>query len=421
MILIRRQSLNPSIPSLEERTNRRERILRRESTISFVDYRTAPCKTVSAIKVLNIRGNFYEVFSSTLTRYRDSLLGSDELEQYYDESSREYKIDRDPIIFYSILHFYQTKGRLYCPSGVPEDVFLNELKFFKLSQHYYGFDEEGEEDLSNVPKLNILWTFLETPSSSVGAKVWSYISIAFVLVAVAVFMIETLPEIEEELLDTESLFHKSFFILETTCIAFFTMELSLRAFSSPDRTIFIKNILNWIDFISILPYFIGLIFPGDFTHIFVVLRVLRVCRVLRLARHSSGIKIIFMALSTSASELIFLVFFWFLAIIFFGSLIHYSEGSTNKGFDSIPGSAWWVVVTMSSVGYGDTVPVTTIGKCVGSLCIMCCMLVLALPMTIIISKVTRTYHVYIQRSNRATMRAQYFEQKKKDEAMNRYA
>lgn len=61
MILIRRQSLNPSIPSLEERTNRRERILRRESTISFVDYRTAPCKTVSAIKVLNIRGNFYEV------------------------------------------------------------------------------------------------------------------------------------------------------------------------------------------------------------------------------------------------------------------------------------------------------------------------------------------------------------------------
>ena len=118
------------------------------------------------------------------------------------------------------------------------------------------------------------------------------------------------------------------------------------------------------------------------------------------------IKIIFLALSTSVSELFFLVFFWSIAIIFFGSLIHYCEGSYNRCFDSIPRSAWWVVVTMSSVGYGDCVPVTTIGKLVGSLCIMSCMLVLALPMTVIISKVTRTYHTYIQKENRIVLRRQ---------------
>jgi high-affinity nickel permease len=180
----------------------------------------------------------------------------------------------------------------------------------------------------------------------------------------------------------------------------------------------VKNILNWVDFISILPYYIGLIFPGGIAHIFVVLRVLRVVRVLRLARHSDGIKIIFLALSTSVSELFFLIFFWSIAIIFFGSLIHYTEGTKNDNFDSIPRSAWWVVVTMSSVGYGDCYPITWKGKVIGSLCIMSCMLVLALPMTVIISKVTRTYHAYIQRENRIELRRQMVSSKQTESSNN---
>ena len=229
------------------------------------------------------------------------------------------------------------------------------------------------------------------------------------------FMVETLPPVESELAKTKSLLAKIFFCLETTCIAFFTLEFILRAVSCPEFKAFVKNALNWIDFISILPYYIGLIFPGGIAHIFVILRVLRVVRVLRLARHSDGIKIIFLALSTSVSELFFLIFFWSIAIIFFGSLIHYSEGNINENFDSIPRSAWWVVVTMSSVGYGDCVPKTTIGKLIGSLCIMSCMLVLALPMTVIISKVTRTYHAYIQKENRIELRRQMREGKEHDQ------
>lgn len=231
--------------------------------------------------------------------------------------------------------------------------------------------------------------------------------------AVTIFMVETIPEIEEEVKDDSSLLHFVFFCIETTCIAFFTLEFILRAFACPQFIIFIKNILNWVDFISILPYYIGLIFPGGIAHIFVVLRVLRVVRVLRLARHSDGIKIIFLALSTSVSELFFLIFFWSIAIIFFGSLIHYTEGD-NDAFNSIPRSAWWVVVTMSSVGYGDCYPTTWKGKIIGSLCIMSCMLVLALPMTVIISKVTRTYHAYIQKENRIELRRQMVASRKTD-------
>ena len=220
-------------------------------------------------------------------------------------------------------------------------------------------------------------------------------------------MLETIPSIEEQVKKSDSMLNFQFFCIESSCIAFFTLELILRGLSCPKVKSFFKSVMNWVDFISILPYYIGLIFPRGIAHIFVVLRVLRVVRVLRLARHSDGIKIIFISLSTSMSELLFLIFFWSLAIILFGSLIHYTEGSVNSDFDSIPRSAWWVVVTMSSVGYGDCVPKTALGKVIGSLCIMSCMLVLALPMTVIISKVTRTYHTYIQKTNRREMRRQY--------------
>ena len=256
--------------------------------------------------------------------------------------------------------------------------------------------------------------FLEKSGSSVGARVWSYCSIGCVLTAVSIFMIETLPHVELLVEDETSLTSFVFFCVETTCIAFFTLEFLLRACACPQFRTFVRNPLNWVDFVSILPYYIGLVFPGGIAHIFVVLRVLRVVRVLRLARHSDGIKIIFLALSTSVSELFFLVFFWSIAIIFFGSLIHYAEGSINSDFDSIPRAAWWVVVTMSSVGYGDCVPETTLGKLIGSLCIMSCMLVLALPMTVIISKVTRTYHAYIQKENRIELRKQIRDTKRRN-------
>jgi potassium voltage-gated channel Shal-related subfamily D protein len=68
------------------------------------------------------------VFQSTLRKYRDTLLGSEELQEYYDPDSGEHIIDTDPQIFYTILHFYQTKGHLYCPPSITEERFLDEVR-----------------------------------------------------------------------------------------------------------------------------------------------------------------------------------------------------------------------------------------------------------------------------------------------------
>ena len=69
-----------------------------------------------------------QVFQSTLRKYKDTLLGSEELQEYYDPESGEHIIDTDPQIFYTILHFYQTKGHLYCPPSITEERFLEEVR-----------------------------------------------------------------------------------------------------------------------------------------------------------------------------------------------------------------------------------------------------------------------------------------------------
>lgn len=69
-----------------------------------------------------------QVFESTLQKYSDTLLGSEELNEYYDQDSGEHIIDTDPQIFYTILHFYQTKGHLYCPPSITEERFLEEVQ-----------------------------------------------------------------------------------------------------------------------------------------------------------------------------------------------------------------------------------------------------------------------------------------------------
>ena len=70
----------------------------------------------------------FQAFLSTLQKYRDTLLGSVELEDFFDEDSGEYVIDTDPQIFYTILHFYQTRGQLFCPPSVTEERFLEEVQ-----------------------------------------------------------------------------------------------------------------------------------------------------------------------------------------------------------------------------------------------------------------------------------------------------
>merc|ERR1712088_498206 len=139
-----------------------------------------------------------------------------------------------------------------------------------------------------------------------------------------------------------------------------------------------------------MPYYIGLTMSDDneVSGAFVTLRVFRVFRIFKFSRHSQGLRILGYTLQSCASELGFLVFSLAMAIIIFDCEKNV-EGST---FESIPASFWYTIVTMTTLGYGDMVPYTALGKIIGGVCSLSGVLVIALPVPVIVSNFSRIYH-----------------------------
>ena len=89
------------------------------------------------------------------------------------------------------------------------------------------------------------------------------------------------------------------------------------------------------------------------------------------------------ALRRSASVLIMMVVMLVILVVIFSSLIYFAELENNNTFHDIPGSFWWALITMTSVGYGDVYPVTNRGYLVGALCAVFGVVVASLPIPII--------------------------------------
>ncbi|CAF1359646.1 unnamed protein product, partial [Didymodactylos carnosus] len=191
-----------------------------------------------------------------------------------------------------------------------------------------------------------------------------------------------------------------FFIIETCCIAWFSFELIIRFCSCPLKLVFIKSVMNIIDLVAIVPYFITLFTvltqektqsdQGVSLAILRIIRLVRVCRIFKLSRHSKGLQILGQTLRASMKELGLLVFFLFIGIILFSSAIYFAEQGESGSFcKSIPGAFWWTIITM--VGYGDAVPAGIWGKIVGSTCAIAGVLTIALPVPVIVSNFSYFY------------------------------
>ena len=212
-----------------------------------------------------------------------------------------------------------------------------------------------------------------------------------IIISVTTFCLETLRFFE----DKSSVQYKFLNYLESICVVWFTLEFFSRLIFCGDKVAFFKSAMNWIDFCAIFPFYLELMLRKNNMKTIVVLRVVRITRLFRifkLSRHSYGLQILGHTLKSSCRELFLLVFFLSIAVIIFSSLIYYAEKDHQADkFDSIPGSFWWSVVTMTTIGYGDIVPKTAPGKCVGILCALCGVLVIALPIPVIVNNFSLYY------------------------------
>ncbi|RWS12591.1 potassium voltage-gated channel protein Shaker-like isoform X2, partial [Dinothrombium tinctorium] len=393
-----------------------------------IDHDHSLCERV----IINVSGMKFETTLRTLNMFPDSLLGDpDRRVRYYDPHRNEYFFDRCRICFDAILYYYQSGGRLRRPGNVPLDMFVEEIKFFELGDDAFGklkADEGfGQEEVEKpLPKNAIkrkLWLLFEHPESSMSARYVAIVSVLVIIVSIVIFCLETLPRFKHYKIflfdnatriveDEVPSVSEPFFIIETACIFWFTLEILIRFLACPSKIDFLKDIMNLIDFMSIVPYFItlGTMFAEDkeaekhkirnekqtqamSLAILRVIRLVRVFRIFKLSRHSKGLQILGMTLKSSLRELGLLIFFLLIGIILFSSAVYYAESGSEKSyFKSIPDAFWWALVTMTTVGYGDMVPLSFWGKIVGSLCAIAGVLTLALPVPVIVSNFTYFYN-----------------------------
>lgn len=161
-----------------------------------------------------------------------------------------------------------------------------------------------------------------------------------------------------------------------------------------------------IDLIAIMPFYISLFLVHFDTagRVLQVLRVISILRVFKLARHSTGLQSLGFTLRHSYQNLGVLLLFIAVGVIIFASLAYFSERIDNgENFESIPHSFYWALITMTTVGYGDIVPKTIIGKIISMVAGVCGLVVIALPVGII----SNNFQLF------------YEEQKKKEKAMKR--
>ncbi|XP_036361480.1 potassium voltage-gated channel subfamily A member 1 isoform X3 [Octopus bimaculoides] len=370
--------------------------------------------------IINVSGLRFETQTRTLSQFPDTLLGNPKKRnRYYDPYRNEYFFDRNRPSFDAILYFYHSGGRLRRPSNVPLDIFLEEIKFFELGEEVIekyraeeGFIKEEEKPLPENEFQRRVWLLVEHPESSTPARVIAIMSVSIIVISIVTFCLETLPEFKRyELLndtiivdDAMPKFGTPFFIIETGCIIWFTMELLIRFASCPVKLDFFKDSMNAIDIVSIIPYFItlGTVIQNDTNSqdkqnmslaILRVIRLVRVFRIFKLSRHSKGLQILGQTLKASLRELGLLIFFLVIGVVLFSSAVYFAEVDTEEShFKSIPDSFWWAVVTMTTVGYGDMSPIGVYGKLVGSLCAIAGVLTIALPVPVIVSNFNYFYH-----------------------------
>jgi hypothetical protein len=315
--------------------------------------------------VINVSGLRVETRLKTLEQFPDTLLGDPtRRDRYYDPLRNEYFFDRNRPSFDAILYYYQSAGRLRRPINVPLDIFMDEIRFYELGEETIekyreeeGFVKEEEKPMPTNEFQRRVWLLFEYPESSMAARLIAILSVGVILLSIVTFCLETLPDLKPQfprsnvtdngtvILDDAISFTEPFFLIETICIVWFTSELLTRFAAAPDHLAFFRNVMNIIDLMAIIPYFItlGTALADEHSRsnnqamslaILRVIRLVRVFRIFKLSRHSKGLQILGQTIRASMRELGLLIFFLFICVVLFSSAVYFAEAETQHALQA---------------------------------------------------------------------------------------
>ncbi len=195
-----------------------------------------------------------------------------------------------------------------------------------------------------------------------------------------------------------------FSVLEWFFLIVFTVEYILRIICVDKPVRYIKSFFGIIDLLAILPMFIGMFITASQILLIVrVLRLFRLLRILKMSRFLAESNFLLKALKSSMPKIILFISTMVFAIIIAGSIMYVIEGP-QRGYTSIPQSMYWAVVTVTTVGYGDISPQTTLGKLIASLLMISSYGILAVPTGIITYELAQTQRKATSNKDKAPLR-----------------
>ncbi len=229
---------------------------------------------------------------------------------------------------------------------------------------------------------------LERESHSKFSEFIHYFLMTLILITVVAVILESDVNIYNR-------YKSLFWFLEALSLAVFTIEYILRVWSSAEikkykrfkgRIKYIFTPMALIDLMAVLPVWFGFFIYRDL----MILRGLRLIRVFKLTRHSRSMNLLLSVLRQESANIFSAFFVLSILIIISATGMHLVEGiSQPEGFGTIPKAIWWATVTLTTVGYGDVVPLTAAGKIFGIVILMSGIGMAALPAGILASGFTK--------------------------------
>lgn len=188
-------------------------------------------------------------------------------------------------------------------------------------------------------------------------------------------------------LDSVVPYHKKFgelfYVLEWIFTGLFTIEYILRLVSITKPLRYVVSVLGLIDLLAIIPAYLSIFLIGAQSLLVLrALRLLRIFRIFKLTHLLSEMEFLKTAVFISMKKISIFMLVVFTVIIILGSVMYLVENGEN-GFDSIPDSIYWGIVTITTVGYGDISPVTPTGKFIASIMMFIGYGIIAVPTGIV--------------------------------------
>jgi len=212
----------------------------------------------------------------------------------------------------------------------------------------------------------------ETPAG----KLFDVLLIISILASVCVVMLDSVSVVNRR-------YDQQLNFLEWVFTLLFTVEYILRLLCVGRPLSYATSFYGIVDLLAIIPTYLSVFIPGtEFLLVIRVLRILRIFRVLKLVQYISEASLLFKALRASRRKITVFLFTVLAMVVILGSLMYLIEGAEN-GFTSIPRSIYWAIVTLTTVGYGNIAPQTSLGQMLAAFVMILGYSIIAVPTGIV--------------------------------------